>query len=208
MSILVDMISAFDLASMEGRRPSWETALFFPDQGSWTETEYIQLDPGRHVEFANGFVELLPMPDEKHQAIVGYLFVALRAIAVASGGRVRFAPFPVRLWEEKYREPDLCFMRRENLGRCHGKYWEGADLAIEVLSDTNRDHDLVTKRDEYARAGIAEYWIVDPVERNVRVLFLCGVTYEVRALAGDGQRASSATLERFEVDVTSLMDAE
>lgn len=200
--------TAFDRASREGRYPTWGAALFHPDQGSWTQAEYLQLDAGRHVEYSKGHVELQPMPDEQHQAIVGFLYLALRALASARGGRVRFAPFPVRLWEEKYHEPDVCFMKNENLARCQGRHWDGADLVIEVLSDTNRDHDLVTKRDEYARAGIGEYWIVDPIERKVRLLVLSAGIYVEHAVAMDGQRIASLSLPGFEIDVTAALDAE
>jgi len=45
--------------------------------------------------------------------------------------------------------------------RRHNKYWEGADLVKEVVSgsEDDRQRDLVTKRREYAQAGIPEYWI-------------------------------------------------
>ena len=41
-------------------------------------------------------------------------------------------------------------------------HWTGADLVIEVVSPDDPDLDLVVKRQEYAQAGIPEYWIVDP----------------------------------------------
>lgn len=200
--------SAFELASIEGRRPTWEVALMYPDEGGWSETAYLQLDPGRHVEFSKGHLEFQPMPDETHQAIVGLLYVWLRAVAASTGGRVRIAPLPVRLWQEQYREPDVCFMRREHLDRCRGKYWEGADLVFEILSESNRDHDLVTKRDEYARAGIGEYWIVDPRERKIHVLVLGESGYTERTVAGDGERLASPSLPEFVIDVTELFDSD
>ena len=46
------------------------------------------------------------------------------------------------------------------------------DLLVEVLSLSNRGRDLLTKRALYARAGVPEYWIVDPMSRTIEVLTL------------------------------------
>jgi Uma2 family endonuclease len=46
------------------------------------------------------------------------------------------------------------------------------DLVIEVHSPSNRGHDLLTKRSLYARAGVREYWIVDPDARTIELLAL------------------------------------
>jgi Uma2 family endonuclease len=198
---------ALELAGEEGRTPTWEMALLYPDQGGWTEAEYLRLDIGRHVDFANGFVELQAMPDEKHQAILFFLVQALKAFAAREGGKATMAPFPMRLWEEKYREPDALFMRREHVDRCGQKYWQAADLVVEVLSESNRDHDLNLKRDEYAQAGIPEYWIVDPDEGKIMVLALEGKEYAVHGEFTKGQEAVSRVLPGFGVDVASALDA-
>ena len=50
----------------------------------------------------------------------------------------------------------------------------GADLVIEVVSDQGRPRDLEIKRQEYAQAGIPEYWIVDPQLEQITVLALEG----------------------------------
>ena len=148
------------------------------------------------------------MPDEKHQAIVFFLIQALKTLAAGVGGKATMAPFPVRLWADKFREPDVVFMKDEHLNRCTRKFWDGADLVIEVLSESNRDLDLHTKPGEYARAGIPEYWIVDPQERSITILVLSGESYTTHGVLRDGQSATSTVLERFEVLVTDVLDAE
>ena len=60
------------------------------------------------------------------------------------------------------------------------------DLAIEVISPSNKRHDLVRKRSLYARAGIREYWLVDPQARTLDILALDGDAYRV-AVATSGQ---------------------
>jgi Uma2 family endonuclease len=196
------------LATHEGRHPTWEMALIYPDQGGWTVEDYLTLDIGRHVEFSRGFVEFQPMPDEKHQAIVFFLVQALNAYAALTGGRATMAPFPLRLREEKFREPDVLFMKGEHLDRCQRRFWQGVDLVIEVLSDSNRTLDLETKRAEYARAGIPEYWIVDPEQGTVTVLVLAGEGYSVHGVHARGQTAVSVTLAGFQVDGAAVLDAD
>jgi Uma2 family endonuclease len=105
-----DRVIADAFASGE---PAWEVAMLFPAQGEWTETQYLALNgSNRMVELSNGCLEVLPMPNPLHQRIVDYLFSLLKAFVVARGlGEVYFAPLPVRLWEGKFRQPDIMFFR-------------------------------------------------------------------------------------------------
>lgn len=55
-------------------------------------------------------------------------------------------------------------------------------LVVEVVSSSDidersRDRDYIRKREEYAKRGIAEYWIIDPIEAVVLVLTLAGSSY-------------------------------
>jgi hypothetical protein len=76
------------------------------------------------------------------------------------------------LWDGKFREPDIVFLLAQHADRRGNKYWRGADLVMEVVSEDDPDRDLVTKRVEYAQAGICEYWLLDPRDRTVTVLAL------------------------------------
>jgi Uma2 family endonuclease len=188
--------------------PAWEVAYLFPAQGTWTEEEYLAL-PGNHlVELSNGFLEVLPMPTMSHQLIVLALYRSLQAFVEAGGlGTVLIAALPVRLWKGKIREPDLVFMLAKHPDRMGEEFWRGADLVMEVVSGTakSRHRDLVTKVAEYARARIAEYWIVDPQEGQITVFRLKGRKYVVHGRAGRGSRARSALLKGFEVDVDTVL---
>ena len=195
--------------SDKAEEPTWEIARLFPAQGTWSVEEYLALDTNYLVEFSDGYVEVLPMPTDKHQAIVATLFLAFAAFAKKTAGTVRFAPLRVQLWPGKFREPDLVFMLAEHAGRRHNKYWEGADLVVEVVSGSEDDRqcDLVTKRREYAQAGIPEYWIVDPGRELITVLQLTGDAYVEHGRFGRGAVASSASLTDFEVLVDAVLDA-
>lgn len=191
-------------------RLTWEIAQLFPEQGRWTEGDYLTLThtANRLVEYTAGRIEILPISKTSHQFMVAFLYQALLAFTAPSGlGSVVFAPLRVRLPQGSYREPDIVFMRAEHRNRMGEDFWEGADLVAEVVSQDNRDHDLVTKREEYASAGIPEYWIVDPREGLIAVLTLASDRYAVHAEANRGQKARSALLPGCEVDATALLDA-
>jgi Uma2 family endonuclease len=57
---------------------------------------------------------------------------------------------------------------------------------FEVLSRSNRAHDLVQKRHDYAAAGIPQYWIIDPDQRTITVLTLVDKIYVERAVLKPG----------------------
>jgi Uma2 family endonuclease len=87
------------------------------------------------------------------------------------------------------------------------QFWDTADLVMEVVSDDNRDHDLKTKRCEYALAGIPEYWIVDPRNSTITILVHSRraekKSYIIHGRFAPGAMATSKTLPGFEVDVTA-----
>jgi len=161
------------------------------------------------VELSDGQIEVLPLPNPIHQRITGYLYRLLQAcVAVLGAGEVFFAPLPIRLWAGKYRDPDVVFLKPGRIIDPH-RQPEGADLAVEVVSEEEEDRqrDLITKRREYAQAGIAEYWIVDPKAETILVLVLDGAAYRVHGEFPRGTTATSVLLPTFAVAVTAVFDA-
>ena len=107
----------------------------FPGQGDWCEAEYLAF-PGEQtcIELDHGFIEVLPSPNDQHQAILKALLFLLDAYARRVGGRVRTAGLRVRLQPERFREPDLVFISSERLHLRGPDFWTGADLVIEIVS--------------------------------------------------------------------------
>ena len=190
--------------------PAWDVSRLFPAQGQWSEEEYLDLPGNRLVEFDLGHIEVLEMPSESHQTLVIFLYEILVAyVRKHKLGKVLIAPLPVKLWDGKMREPDLLFMRREHAERRHQNYWSGADLVMEVISPSDPGRDKITKRREYAKAGIPEYWLVDPCEQAVTVFSLPvgAEEYAVQGVFALGQTAESASLPGFSIAVGELFAA-
>jgi Uma2 family endonuclease len=187
--------------------PTWEVARLFPNQGMWSEEEYLELKGNQLIEFSYGYVEFLPMPTTTHQMIVVYLYRTLAAfVEPLKLGMPLVAPLRVRILKGKYREPDVVFMLKAHAARIREEFWEGADLVMEVVSDDDRRRDLETKRLEYAQAKIPEYWIIDPQQALITVLRLDGDHYLVDGEYRPGEQARSVILAGFTVDATTVFN--
>ncbi len=90
-----------------------------------------------------------------------------------AGGQVVTAPFDVFFEGADPVQPDIVVLLLQSAAIGAGRGVQGApDLLSEILSPSNRGHDVLTKRALYVRAGVREYWIVDPVSRAVEALTL------------------------------------
>src|SRR5262249_60517612 len=85
----------------------WKDVLeeILPPQGRWSEEEYLVLTDHRNrlVEFTDGFLEILPMPTDKRQAILGFLYRAFLGFVGPRGGAGRFFPVRVQIPPGKVR---------------------------------------------------------------------------------------------------------
>jgi Uma2 family endonuclease len=188
---------------------TWELVTMFPQQGEWTEEEYLAREFDGLVEYCDGVLEFLPLPTWSHQYMVDFLHSLLKQfVQPRSLGYTAFAPLRVRVRRGKYREPDVLFVTPTRF-RGLNQPAEGADLVMEIISGTeeDRERDLVEKRADYAAAGIPEYWIVDPETQTFTVLSLKGNEYRQHGEFGPGTSATSILLPGFEVDVSSAFAA-
>jgi len=202
--------STIHLPSKDGE-PAWEAAYLFPPQGCWTEEDFLKFESNRMAELVNGRLEILPMPTWLHQLIVQLLLDRFRdhlrsADSDDRGGKVLMAPLPTRLFERTIREPDLLYVREENLPQDVRGYPDKLDLAVEIVSAGSeaRKRDYEDKRIDYAKAGVGEYWIVDPQEKLVTVLTLDGEHYIEHGIFSPGQTATSKLLPGLAVPVDDI----
>ena len=181
-----------------------------PLQGLWTEERYLRLtnQTNHLIEFTDGYVEVLPTPTRKHQAISRFLFLAFLAFVQPRGGTVFYAPLRVRISPGRFREPDLVLLLDVNDPRNQNAFWLGADLVVEIVSPDHRERDTSIKRTEYAEARIPEYWIVNPEEETITVLKLTDSNYVVHGIFRRGDTATSSLLQGFTVSVHTVCDAE
>lgn len=181
-----------------------------PIQGMWTEQQYLMISgrTNQLLEFTDGVIEGTSMPTRKHQGISQFLFLRMIAFVHLLNGAVYYAPLRLQIRPGKYREPDLLLLLAASDPRNQNAYWLGADLVVEIVSADNPERDTVTKRDDYAEAGIPEYWIVNPLDETITVLTLDGETYREHGVFRRGEQADSLLLAGFGVEVDAVFDAE
>lgn len=184
-------------------------ARLLPEPGQWKAGDYLWLtqDGSRLIELADGWIEELPMPTQRHQGILAQLFLLLRPLIAARGGLIYFAPLRLRLAERRFREPDLLALLRGDDPRAGDEFWTGADLVVEIVSPGNAEQDRLVKRREYAEAGIPEYWIVDPDEGSILVLGLEAGAYRELGRYMAGQTVRSGLLPELRLPASEVLSA-
>lgn len=185
--------------------PAYEIAQLYPCQGQWSEADYFALpDRNRYVELTEGRIIVPPHPTSGHQRLV--LRIARQVqefVEKRSLGEVFIAPVPVRLWPGKIREPDVFFIAREHADRIGEQFCGVPDLVVEVISPGTRKIDREEKFAEYARAGVREYWLVEPDEKHTEVYSLQGGGWVLAGRYPAGEAVTSGVLPGLKAIVLS-----
>ena len=190
--------------------PTWAVALSYPRQGDWTEEEFLELDHDNQPrELCEGYLEVLPMPTGLHQRISRFLLYAIETYLRANnlGGELLYSPLPTHILPGIIREPDIIYLNAAQSAAME-KYPDEVDVVMEIVSDSpsDRKRDYITKRREYARAGILEYWIVDPQEELITVLTpdRAAKKYKVHGKFTTGASATSVYFKGLKVAVNEV----
>ena len=161
-----------------------------------TLDEFIDLLPAteQRCELHKGVVYLMPEASVDHQFLTQLLWKYLFDALTASGIAYAYTPVNLVLSDDTYVAPDIIVVRagREDIigpVRVYG----APDIVEETLS-SDRERDLVTKRRQYAAAGIPEYWILDGAADTLTVL----------ALGSDGRYRERAILTAADILTTPL----
>jgi Uma2 family endonuclease len=151
----------------------------------WTLEKYLEEAP-EHLfsEFVRGEIIMYSPPTAEHQDLVGFLYRLLAGYCEAKRyGKVLIAPAAIQLSMDVVREPDLFVLPPEEVPKAKGvPLLVRPALVIEVMSPSTRNIDLFEKAEDYALAGIPEYWAVDPEHKEFIVHRLEGARYRVERI--------------------------
>ena len=130
---------------------------------------FKMLPEGTRVELIDNSLYMSPAPTTNHQDASGTIYTFLNMHVIKGKlGKAFAAPIDVYLSKTNAFQPDIVFISNDNLDTIKEEGIYGApDLVIEILSPGTRKLDLTKKKDAYEKAGVKEYWIVDPVTKEV-----------------------------------------
>ena len=101
-------------------------------------------------------------------------------------------------------EPDIVIVREGRPGVLEGRWVEGApDIVVEILS-TDRNRDLVRKRQIYAEAGVLEYWTIDPDNDTVTQLELRDGEYVERSSLSADDTLATVLLPSLSIPLANI----
>jgi len=172
----------------------------------FTYEDYLLMPEERRYELIEGELYMTPSPVPYHQKVVGNLYLILRDFVDRRGlGEVIIAPCDVVLSEYDVVQPDLMFISRERMEIIKERNVCGApDLVIEVLSEGTAERDRVLKKKLYARAGVKEYWIVDPYRKEIEVYELGKRGYRLKGVYREEEEVRSEVLKGLKLRVSEI----
>lgn len=184
-----------------------EAAAYCYNARIYNMNDIEQLDEGIRVELIDGKLYLMGAPTRMHEFLIMNIAFEFKTHIKKKKRdcHVYVSRLGVRLFDDDktWVEPDIVVICRKD--KLTDKGCNGApDLVVEVVSPSNSSHDYLTKMIKYQKAGVREYWIVDPEQEIISVY-----NFENHEKFGRYQYTdviTSGVLEDFEICINDFMD--
>jgi len=179
------------------------------NEQSYTYADYCAWNDDKRWELIEGVpYAMAPGPSQEHQSISRDLFGQLYNFLKGKPCKLFSAPFDVRLNAETdddtVVQPDILVVC--DASKLDGKSCVGApDFIVEITSPSSLRLDRLIKLLQYQRAGVREYWIVEPESKSVSVHLLENGKYTITAY-GDDEIAPVHVLEGCEIILRDVFD--
>lgn len=176
-----------------------QTGLTYQDLLAFPEDDFRR-------ELIDGELIVTAAPGGRHQDVVLELGSRLLAYTKLHGGKVYIAPRDLYLADDTVLEPDVLFIRPNNINRVEERFVRGiADIVVEVSSPSTRRLELVRKRDVYQRFGVPEYWFVDLDADRVETYRLERGRYGPPTILFRGKTLTSPLAPSFSLPIGELL---
>lgn len=173
-----------------------------------TAEEYAALPESEEwYELIDGVVCMSPSPLPLHQKIAARIIGQITSFLDVHPVGEAFVELDVYLGEgprggDLVYRPDIVFLRQERVSENLTRITGAPDLVVEIISTSSRRYDRETKKGDYERCGVAEYWIIDPYRKELAFYSLKQGRYIMMAPRGD--QLMSEAIPGFALDLNRL----
>jgi prevent-host-death family protein len=178
-----------------------------------TVEEFLKLSAAseNRYELIDGEVFQLASPSYEHQRIIVEVLQQMHQWSQGKKCKPVTAPLDVTLLKDDTQnivQPDILVICDPEKVDAQGRYNGIPTLVVEVLSETTRNKDMLKKLNLYMAAGVGEYWIVNPRNREVYIYsFAAGEIWNYRVFKGL-ETAGSEVLENLNVLLEQVFSVE
>ncbi len=168
-----------------------------------TADEYLALgETPERLELVDGVVVMSPSPTPRHQLVVRLVLRQLERYADTAPDLSLFPETDVCFDAQHVYRPDIVCYARGQLAKTPDRLRTPPDLIIEVLSPGTKAFDLTTKKDDYERFGVNEYWAIEPDGSRARCYRRQGSLFVEIPITGD--TVESIALPGFVLDLKPI----
>lgn len=134
-----------------------------------TAAEFFAIgETEERLHLVDGVVVMSPRPTLVHQKILRLLLKQLGAYLDRHPGAECFPDVDWELRPNTVYSPDIACYAPGRLSVTPARLTSAPDLVIEILSPVTKAFDLTTKKDDYERCGVGEYWTIDSADARLR----------------------------------------
>ena len=176
------------------------------EKQSFTYKDYITWDDDERRELINGIPYAMTAPLRSHQTVSSNLHRELAGFLRDKPCVVYHAPFDVRLNadtnDDTVVQSDLlviCDRSKLDERGCTG----APDMVVEILSPSTIRHDRLIKFQAYQKAGVREFWIIDPDTRILQICLLENGKYVV-SMHGETDTVRVHVLDGCRIDLNDI----
>lgn len=181
----------------------------------YTYSDYLKFTDDEIVEIIDGRIYAMsPAPSRIHQELIMELSAEIRNYIKSNNGECKVypAPFDVVLVDENENsndsknivQPDISVICDKN--KLTDKGCTGSpDMITEIISPFNPSNDYVRKLNLYEQFKIREYWIVNPMKKNILVYTLTDNGYGMPDIYTFNDKVKVNIYENLYIDFKSLI---
>ena len=180
----------------------------------YTYDDYLKFEDNEIVEIIDGKISAMsPAPSRIHQELIMEISAEIRNYIKSNNGECKVypAPFDVVLVSENQNandsknivQPDIsviCDKSKLTDKGCTGS----PDMIVEIISPFNPSNDYVRKLNLYEQFKIKEYWIVNPMKKNILVYTLTDNGYNMPDMYTFNDKVKVNIYNDLEIDFKSF----